>query len=303
MSKFRVCVRVIPQTLGIGIHRIARALARYAPGDVELVDEPTEADMLIVHAIGHGSMELLNTYKGPYAMVQYCLRTTEDARPEAWTPYWENAKVVWSYYDLASFIDPTCRGAAPGMNILTDQGSKEIAFYYAPLGVDGEIFKPIQPARKRFLIGTSGYVAETEGVRECYNAARKLEQPMFHLGPDLGIGPGIVNAHRISDVDVAQFWSLCSFVAGLRRIEGFELPAIEALACGSRPVCFDAPHYTNWFGEHAEYIPEADADTVTQHLIELFSKPIRPVTNLERQHVLHKFNWQSVAQGFWEALR
>src|SRR5688572_32592455 len=34
-------------------------------------------------------------------------------------------------------------------------------FYYRPLGVD-RIFRPSMPPRKTFLIGTSGYVAETE---------------------------------------------------------------------------------------------------------------------------------------------
>lgn len=301
MSKLRVCARVIPETLGLGLHRVARALIQYVPPDIEIVSSPSEADLLVVHSIGHGSMELLKDYDRDYAVIQYCLLTTEDSSYRAWYPYWKSAKVVWSYYDLADFA----RRAIDRGDIPAGVNSESLMphFYHAPLGVDGDVFRPIRPTRKRFVVGTSGYIAETEGVRECYDAARRLELPMFHLGPDLKLGPGVVNAHRIGDREVSEFWSLCTFVAGLRRIEGFELPALEALASGSRPVCFDAPHYRQWFGEHAEYVPETDPDTVAQHLFELFRKPCRAVTDAERAHVLQTFNWQRIAQGFWEALR
>lgn len=297
MNKIRVCARAIPDSLGRGLHRVANALERYAPSDVTLVREPSEADLLIIHCIGHGSMELLHNYDRDYAMIQYCLLTTEDARPEAWAPYWQKARAIWSYYDLKAYCHERHE-----RHVLPDVDSA-FKFYHAPLGVDGTVFKPSMPIRKQFIIGTSGYVAETEGVKECHTAAQIVKRPMFHLGPNLALNGNVVSAHNLTDTEVATFWSLCTYVAGMRRIEGFELPAIEGLACGARPVCFDAPHYRQWFGEHAEYVPEADHGTVIQHLVELFKRPARPVTESERKHVLEKFNWQTVAQGFWEALR
>ena len=286
--KTKAFVKCVPATLGRGLHRIARALARYAPPEIEIVEDAVSADICVIHVIGHGSLDGW-TFRDDQkiAAMQYCLLTTEDARPEAWQPFWDRCAAVWSYYDLNQFLQDR------GFGTLSN-------FYHAPLGVDGDVFRPSEPARKRFLIGTSGYIAETEGVKECYAAVRAADRDLFHLGPNLNLGPNVLYMHNIPDEDVADLWSQCSYVVGLRRIEGFELPALEGLACGSRPICFDAPHYRTWFGEHAEYVPEAGFDDVVAALTELLSKPVRPVTPAERAHALATFDWRKLVTGFWE---
>jgi glycosyltransferase involved in cell wall biosynthesis len=106
----------------------------------------------------------------------------------------------------------------------------------------------------------------------------------------------------LRDIELAEFWSQCSFVAGLRRIEGFELPALEGLMCGARPIMFDAPHYRRWFGEHAEYVPEVGAEELVDHLTHVMERPVRVVSAAERVEVLRKFNWKDLCERFWEAL-
>jgi len=289
-------VKCVPASLGKGLHRVADALARYAPPEIEIVDDAVTADLVVIHCIGHGSMQgwaIRDDQRT--AMIQYCLLTTEDSRPEAWLPHWQRARVVWSYYDLYDYM------LKRGHLITPDP---PFNFYHAPLGVDGTVFRPAEPARKRFGIGTSGFVADTEGVKECYAACKATGHNLFHLGPQLGLGPGVLYMHNISDDDVAELWSQCAYVAGLRRIEGFELPALEGLACGSRPIMFDVPHYRRWFGDHAEYVPEVGFDEVVAAITEILSKPVRPVTPAERTHVLELFDWKKLVTGFWqEALR
>lgn len=293
MTKMRVCTRALPESLSRGIHRVAAALERYAPDWVEIVHDPDQADLRIGHCIGIAGMEEWCA-KGPYALVQYCLRTGGGSAVE-WSKIWRNAKAVWSYYDLEDFLNES---------ICTPDAFGRRGFYHAPLGVDGEIFTPSMPLRKNFLIGTSGYIAETEGVLECYRASQALGRMHFHLGPkELGLGPGVTYMLNIPDEIVADAWSQCSFVAGMRRIEGFELPAIEGLMCGARPIMFDAPHYTQWFGEHAEYVPEGPADEVYEAVLKIVSRPVRPVTPAERTLCAQKFDWKKLVTGFWEAMR
>lgn len=265
--------------LSQGIHRVAQALRTYAPDWATVVDDPEQADFRIGHVIGiHGMQEWVA--RGPYALIQYCYSTAGGSTDE-WQALWADAKAVWSYYDL--------RSVCP-------------RFLHRPLGV-GRIFQPSVPARKRFIIGTSGYVADTECVMECYGAAQAVGAMQFHLGPNLNFGPGVIFAHGIPDAQVAEFWSQCSFVAGLRRCEGFELPALEGLMCGARPVMFDAPHYRQWFNDFAEFIPEGSPREVEASLTELFSRPVRPVTAIERAEAARRFNWKQLATEFWEALR
>lgn len=289
-----------PKRLSQGIHRVARAMTRYKPDWASLVDTPEEADLRVLHVVGLQDMEEWCA-KGPYALIQYCLKTAEEhvsgaalnpeSNPGRWLPIWQRAKSIWSYYDLNAYVRET-RGVEGLSN-----------FYYAPLGVDGDVFVPSEPVRKRFIIGTSGYVADSEAVGECHSAARYVDRMQLHLGPRLPLGSGVTYINSVSDEQLAEFWSQCSFVAGLRRFEGFELPALEGLMCGARPIMFDAPHYRAWFDGHAEFIPEAEPAVVTEHLIRLFEQPVRAVTPAERSHALQKFDWKNLVTGFWEALR
>lgn len=278
--------------MSLGIKRVAKALKTFAPKDVVVVEREEEADFTIVHMVGDGQRKHWLEPKMPYAVVQYCLRTTEFPNTKDWIPVWEAATAVWSYYDLLA-------------KIVEDQNvtSKGITFYHAPLGADASVFVPSRPTRKTYIIGTSGFIAETEGVRECHEAARSLERPLFHLGPDLKLGVGVTYVTGVSDILLAELWSQCSFVAGLRRIEGFELPVVEGLLCGSRPIVFDAPHYRQWFSGYAEFIPEVESAEVVEHLRSIMSRPVRAVTAAERADVAKKFDWRTLATGFWEVLR
>jgi hypothetical protein len=294
-TKLRVCARALPEHLSLGIHRVANALIRYAPDWVKLVDDPDTADLRIGHCIGIQDMEAWCA-KGPYALVQYCLLTGGGSREE-WASLWKGARAVWSYYDLNEFLRPlreqsTC-GCGDGIN-----------FYHAPLGVDTSVFRPSMPARKPFLIGTSGFIAATESVEECHEVVKRLGRRQFHLGPtEMELGDDVTYMLRVPDAAVADMWSQCTFVAGLRRIEGFELPVLEGLACGARPIVFDAPHYSQWFGEHVEYVPEVAPAELVDALMEIMSKPVRPVTPAERSLVAATFDWKKLVAGFWEAVR
>lgn len=289
----------LPSKLGLGIQRVSHAIVSHAPAHVKWVTSAAEADFVIHHVVGVSNFSdtpldhLIAEQNKPHAIVQYCLRTTEDPTPKFWGSLWAQARVVWSYYDLRAWLRefPEQDELNPGWS----------GFYYAPLGVDASTFRPDPIGLKLFEIGTSGFVAETEGVRECYDAAvRARRRAMLHLGPDLRLGPGVAYAHGVTDTQLARLWSECLRVAGLRRVEGFELPAAEGLLCGARPVVFDAPHYRQWFGEHADYVAEGPENQVTADLIGLFSNGVRLVSEDERRHVAEIFNWSRIAAGFWE---
>jgi glycosyltransferase involved in cell wall biosynthesis len=281
--------------MSLGIKRVANALRMYRPGWATIVSNPKDADLHIVHMVGNGQRQhwLGNGPDPnlPYAVVQYCLRTTELPNTKDWLDVWQRARGVWSYYDLPAKIAEDGQ-VDPGIN-----------FYIRPLGVDAT-FRPSSPIRKRYLIGTSGRIADTEGVRECYEVCNALGRGMFHLGPNLELGAGSVTyADGISDEDLSDFWSQCGFVAGLRRIEGFELPVLEGLMAGARPIVFDSPHYRQWFGEHAEYVPEVAPSELVPYLLAIMSQPVRVVTAAERAQVAEIFNWKTITEGFWEAIR
>lgn len=274
-------VYVKPQRwMGRGIQRLAEALDRHKPDGVEIVRDRERADLEVIHVIGCGSLPS-DLARIPYAVVQYCLRTTENEGDlNYWLPVWQKARAVWSYYDLPR----------NGYRLL-----------HQPLGVDPDIFHERNNANGReYAIATHGYVAETEAVHECHRAAARAEHKAAHLGPNLGQGGDTFK--DLSEEDVAALWSRTERVAALRRIEGFELPGVEGLMCGARPVAFDAPHYRAWYGKHAEYVPECGPKALTRILAELLQTPPRRVTKRERETVAKRFSWPKLTEAFWGAI-
>jgi len=272
--------------------RVAKALEEHAYG-MEVVQAEHLADAVVLHVIGMANLEATIARckdRGQQViLLQYCVRTTEEPSTSFWLPIWQNVACVWSYYDLPALC------AEDGVDFVG------VNFYHAPLGCDGDIFRSYD-VPKKYAIATSGYVAETEGIAEAARATWALKVKQFHLGPsNLELGDHVVCKLDINDHDLAQFYSRCYYVAGLRRVEGFELPAVEGLLCGARPIVFDRPHYRQWFNDLAVFVPEGSPEDLVQALVRVMASQPQPVTAAERQVALNRFSWPAIAAGLWAA--
>jgi hypothetical protein len=284
-----------------GLDRIAMALSRYAPANIEVTDLPHEADLIVIYAIGRRDAVERQcwdiTRRGKqYAVIQVCLKSTMSPSVDNWVDIWENAKVVWSYYDLACEFDRAGYDADGGWKFPQ-------RFYHAPLGVDAGVFypRPLEPVGlKDFTILTSGESKLSESVRECWLAATTVGGITAHIGATGRMTACTSNYLNQTDEQLAWIYSQCHFVSALRRKEGFELPAAEGLMCGARPICFDSADYRWCYKDFAEYIHEGTRQEVVDQLVELFKRGARPVTEDERRRAAAWFNWETIIGGFWE---
>lgn len=281
----------------LALARVRQALVTYKPRKVIVTDNEREADLVIIHingrrdAVERRIMEIRRRNK-EYAVIQYALRSTQKPKTGDWSQIWTRARLVWSYYDLPRL----CGEDGPFWS--KDDSFK---FYHAPLGVDSRIFKPQRVSGTgKYIVAAVGRDWLTESVRECVLAARAVDRTACYIGPEINRA-GFSQARDVSDLLIAQLYSFSNYVSGLRRIEGFELPAAEGLLCGARPILFDRSHYRQWYGMWAEYIPEAPRQEVVDSLVALFSAPPRPVTPAERKDAREVFNWHDIISGFWRA--
>lgn len=257
-----------------GIDRIANALKRYAPEGIEFVSNEKAAELVIIYAYGQRRkvkkrIKWIGERGQKYAMVQIALRSTANPNTQDWLPMWYKAKGVWSYYDLVELCHEDSNGSA-------------FNFYHAPLGVDAELFKDNQRVyTHKIVVGDS----RDESVNEVVRAAKGN---VFHLGTG------------ITDEELVKGYSSSEFVSGLRRKEGFEMPVLEGLLCGARPICYNKPHYRYWFDGLAEFIPEGHPEEVIKSLETIFEAPRRAVTYKEQEWVRNRFDWKPICKGFWE---
>jgi len=286
----KVCVELPVESRGIA--RVRDNLIKYKPDSVEIVKNATEADLTILHVIGrHDRVERqvnnLRASGKQYAMIQYCIRSTMSPSTADWINMWKGARLVWSYYYLPELV-------------WQDHVSESFPFYYAPLGVDADVFKE-SPFYKQFVVGATSQHALSEGARECAIASQHTNKEMFFLGHELRRS-NVHCASGLSDDKVASYWSKCKYISGLRRIEGFELPVIEGLMCGARPIVYDQPHYRAWFDKFAVFIKEGSREEVIEQLEVLFARDPNPVTEEEKVLAKSMFNWQTIITNFWKQL-
>lgn len=290
-----------------GLERIATALRRYAPSTVEVLSFPRNADLTVIYTIGRRDAvwrqvaDILSRGK-KYAVVQVCLRSTMTPRTDDWLEIWRSAEIVWSYYNLQRAIAMDATNNDDGSVTHDIQYQVFANFYHAPLGVDGSVFYPRdRDSHCSYIVVSSGLSRLSESVRECWLAAEQVDRDYLHIGMKhgpFGGRPDFIN--DVTDDYLAEHLSDTEFVSGLRRKEGFELPAAEGLLCGARPICFDNEdwrwNYKNW----AIYINEGSRQDVVDQLVNIFKQGPLPVTAAEREEAAHWFNWERIVGEFWQ---
>jgi len=287
----KVCLEVLPRKLSRAMYRTAEGLANAAPPEVEIVDRPEDADLQILHVIGAGSLDHLRCDR--YAVIQYCYKTTEwGDDPAAWSAFWSGADLVWSYYDLSADVP------------------RETSFLLLPLGVSPVFCESAtdQPERSIGVV-SSGFVSgpKAEAIEEVAIAAGRAGLTVLHVGPNQIEGMERPDGNwqscsGLEDEDLRGVYHKSRWVSGLRHVEGFELPVIEGLVNGARPIVFDRPETRRWFNGFAEFVPECSGEKLVEILVELFSRPPRPVTTEDRIVAATVFDQNVISRLFWRSL-
>lgn len=284
-----------PITASRALDRVEAAFRRHAGEHVNvIVESPLDAHLVVVPVVGrldHVTRQVQQIVERgqQYAIVQYVLRSSKNKSTADWLPLWKGAKAVWSYYDLPAL----CRedGQKPKFN-----------FYHAPLGVEPVFLDaPAGISKKAYTAGSFSRHWLTESHREIVLAAAETLGFAWHMGPLVRFHDHCVELVA-GDQELADIYGRTAFMPGLRRVEGFELPAAEGLLCGAQPILFDRPHYRQWYdGLGAEFISEGDRGAVFKALVKLFRRGPTPPTKAHLKQARRRFNWERILAGFWGA--
>jgi hypothetical protein len=264
-----------------GHDRVINALSKYMPATFERVELPDEADLIILHAIGRNQhitkqAQDIKAQGKQYAVIQYSLQSTRNPSPVDWIPLWVGAKVVWSYYDLNEY--------AP-------------SFYHAPLAADPAVFYR-QPTEKIYKVGTMGNCFRDECIGEVQLAAWLINERSIHVGKNFNSNPFVDYRQNLTDDQLREVYNSCIFFSCLRRKDGFEMPVVEALLCGVRPIVFDTPNYHQWFDGLAIFTPEASVKD-TMNNVKRILRSTSVVTDEEIEETKRRFNWRNIITDFW----
>jgi len=260
-------------------------LIRYAPSDIEFVDDFKDANFQILDI---AKLSDFNNVRCPKHIINFhCFGEWSEEKKEAYRPFFERAVMVYSHLDLEESI--------PGLK----------NFVRGPWGTSHRrFFKQVDNMHKYIILNT-GTVPETEGIFESVAAADAVGKELIHTGPNLNIKN---KSYKVCKefLDTSQLrcmYHSSSYTSGMRRIEGFEKTVAEGLFCGSRPVCFDTELYRYWYGNLVEYVKEGTPEETSSNLRDIFSGEYREVTEKEREIAKASFAWMNVAPGYWKSFK
>jgi glycosyltransferase involved in cell wall biosynthesis len=275
---------MVDDWLGHAFHRIDKAYHDWAPGDIEWVDSPEQADIQIVHIVGKG--ELKNIKNDNYVVIQHCY-VTQDIPEDQLRELWESALLVSSFHDLPSY-----------------RPEWSFRFYGMPWGAEDSTFflTGSLETRAKAIVAT-GYVAGTESLEEIFAACKGSGCKMVHLGKNFGWNQDAYrNYGWITDETLRTIYNAVAYVSGLRRAEGFELAAIEGLFCGARPITYNLPTY-RWYSKYAIVIEDSDENDIIANLTYILENGIGlPVRQEEIDSAIKDFSWSNLIPKFWAAI-
>ena len=128
-----------------------------------------------------------------------------------------------------------------------------------------------------------------------YPAARQLAEQLQLQTRVVFLGP-------VPEADLPALYSAAAWFVFPSQYEGFGLPTLEALACGTPVACSDIPVLREVAGDAAHYFDLLDPASLAAALTELSTQPTR---RAELQHRglarAAEFSWERTARQTWQA--
>jgi glycosyltransferase involved in cell wall biosynthesis len=212
-------------------------------------------------------------------------------------------------------------------DIVADHQVDPARMAIVPVGVDTDLFRPmpsVAPVPGRLLTTASADVT-MKGLRFLLEALAKLrtERPEAHLvvigrrkegGRSdeairrLGLEDAVEFVSGVPEERIIELYAEAELAVVPSLYEGFSLPAIEAMACGTPLVATSGgalPEVVGKDGETALVVPPGDADALKAKIHwALDQTELRPTVGAAgRQRVMDQWSWRHTAERTVEQYR
>ena len=212
-------------------------------------------------------------------------------------------------------------------DIHTDHKVDEDRMHIVPVGVDPEMFLPVEGVTRKpgMFITTASADVAMKGLRYLLEAVAKLrtERPEITLTvigkakpggesartiDELGLSDVVTFVSGVSDERIVELYSEAEIAVVPSLYEGFSLPAIEAMSCAIPLVATTGgavPEVVGPDNETAFLVPPGDSEALAVKLAYVLDNPEvgRTVGLAGRQRVIDHWSWRHTAEKTVEEYR
>ncbi|MCO1655532.1 glycosyltransferase family 4 protein [Pseudonocardia humida] len=193
-----------------------------------------------------------------------------------------------------------------------------------PLGVDVELFRPAGPRVPGRIVAVASADHPLKGVDHLLDAVAKLRadrdvelQLVSTLTPDgpterriaaLGLGDCVHVRSGVTDAELAALLASAEVMCVPSRYEGFSLPTVEAMACGTPVVASRTgalPEVVGPDGGAGLLVPPGDIEALTAALSRVLGSTAERerLGAAGRARATERFSWTAVARATEAAYR
>ncbi|MGZ4611236.1 MAG: glycosyltransferase family 4 protein, partial [Actinomycetes bacterium] len=287
-----------------------------------LADRRDEFD--VVHdnqSLGYGLLALPRAGLPLLATVHHPV--TIDRRLELAAASWRRRATLFRWYGFARMqarvarrIDPLITvSTAAADDIVRDFGVRRDALRVVPVGVDAAVFRPpVSPRVAGRVVAISSGESPLKGLRVLVEAVAKLRTerdlelvvvgkaarkgPVARTIDDLGVGDVVRFVQGLPEAALADLLASADVAVVPSLYEGFSLPAIEAMACGTPLVTTGGGALPEVVGDAAVLVTAGDAGQLADAIGGLLDDPQRRAAlgAAGRARVEQMFTWRAVAE-------
>ncbi|MEX1255502.1 MAG: glycosyltransferase family 4 protein [Dehalococcoidia bacterium] len=184
-----------------------------------------------------------------------------------------------------------------------------------PVGVDVDVFRPLELKREPNSLLFVGHADDSKkGIRYLLRALASFKGRVpFHLtvvqwpgshrarrlADELGLSDYVTFRERLSAEELVEQYNRAQVLVSPSLVEGFGLPAAEAMACGAAVIATTASSFPEVIedGVTGVLVPPADARPLADAIEALLSDPgrCRALGAAGHQRVLERFTWRRTA--------
>jgi glycosyltransferase involved in cell wall biosynthesis len=209
-----------------------------------------------------------------------------------------------------------CPSASSARDVVAEFGVDPSRVRVVPLGVD-DVFGPSrEPRVPGRVVAMSSADTPLKGIGTLLEAFAKLRTerelelllvcrpqpggPTERLVERLGLGGSVRFVHGLTDAELAAVLGSAEVACVPSLYEGFSLPTVEAMACGTALVVSRAgaiPEVVGPDGQCADVVPPGDTEALAGALGRLLDDPARreAMGRAGRRRAVERYSWRAAA--------